>query len=210
MDRRTFLSSNAALCAGFAITKAVPALAHTFPSNAWRTFEVETRVELLNPKGACHIWLPAALMHDTPYQKTHLNHFNADGGAARLTQEKQSSLGVVSATFAQNTKPALTLTSRVSLKNYNVDLSSHRTTSHASHTELDRFLQPARYVPTDGIVKDTALKATAGAVTDVEKARAIYDWVVANTSAIPRSAVAGAAISASCWNRAIWAANVPI
>ena len=125
-------------------------------------------------------------MHDTSYQKTHLNRFNADGGAAKLTQEKQSSLGIVSATFAQNAKPALTLTSRVSLKNYTVDLSSHRSAPHASHNELDFFLQPTRYVPTDGIVKDTALKATAGAVTDVEKARAIYDWVVANTFRNPK------------------------
>jgi len=186
LDRRTFLSSNAALCTGFAITKAVPALADTFPSNEWRTFEVVTRVELLDPKGVCHIWLPAALISDTPYQKTLSNHFNADGGVVKLVQEKQNSLGIVSAAFAPNAKPDLTLTSRVSLKNYTVDLSSHRTASHASRTELNFFLQPTRYVPTDGIVKDTALKATAGAVTDVEKAQAIYQWVVANTFRNPK------------------------
>jgi len=33
-------------------------------------------------------------------------------------------------------------------------------------------------MPADGIVKATAIKATAGATTDMEKARAIYDWVV--------------------------------
>ena len=79
---------------------------------------------MLKPNGASHIWLPAPLIRDTPYQKTHFNHFTADGGTARLTKDKQSALGIVSATYPANAKPALTLTSRVSLKNYTVDLSS--------------------------------------------------------------------------------------
>ena len=41
-------------------------------------------------------------------------------------------------------------------------------------------------MPTDGIVKQTALKATAGATTDMEKARAIYEWVVENTFRDPK------------------------
>src|SRR6202041_1581003 len=85
---------------------------------------------------------------------------------------------------------ALTLTSQVSLKNYAVDLSVPGSASHVSKRiskqELDYFLQPSRYVPTDGIVKQTALKATAGATTEIEKARAIYDWVVENTFRDPK------------------------
>jgi len=41
-------------------------------------------------------------------------------------------------------------------------------------------------VPTDGIVKQIALKATAGAKTDIKKARAIYEWVVENTFRDPK------------------------
>ena len=80
----------------------------------------------------------------------------------------------------------LTLTSQVSLKNYAVDLSTPTKAPHVSKAELDYFLQPTRYVPTDGIVKETALKATAGATTETEKARAIYDWVVDNTFRDPK------------------------
>ena len=36
-------------------------------------------------------------------------------------------------------------------------------------------------IPTDGIVRTTALQATRGAHSDVDKARKIFDWVVANT-----------------------------
>jgi hypothetical protein len=54
------------------------------------------------------------------------------------------------------------LTSRVALKNYAVDLSSRAAAPSAPQTELNYFLRPSQYVPTDGVVKQTALKATAG------------------------------------------------
>lgn len=181
MNRRTFLRANGAFCAGFALTHATPLLADTLPSSQWRTFEIVTEVELLKPSGASHVWLPAALVRDTPYQRTLSNHFAAEDGTARLSKDRQNVLGIVSARFAADAKPRLTLTSRVSLRNYTVDLSSPGTPPPVSNAELDYFLRPSRYVPTDGIVKETALKATAGASTDTEKARAIYEWVVENT-----------------------------
>ena len=186
MNRRTFLRANGSICGGFALTRAVPALAHAIALNEWRTFEVVTKVELLKPTGITHIWLPAALMRDTPYQRTISNRFTADGGRVKLTHDQQNALGIVSATYAANAKPMLTLTSRVSLKNYTADLSSRATGPRVSPAELDHFLLPSRYVPTDGIVKDTALKAIAGATSDVDKAGAIYEWVVENTFRDPK------------------------
>src|SRR5450432_2779340 len=187
MNRRNFLQSSGAVCAGVAITKSIPAFADAVQSGAgWRTFEVTTRVEVLKPNGGTHIWLPSALIRDTPFQRTHANKFTADGGTAKLTKDKPSALGVVSATYPANAKPVLTLTSHVSLKNYAVDLSTPGKVPHVPKEELDYFLQPSRYVPTDGIVKQTALKATAGASTELEKARAIYDWVVDNTFRDPK------------------------
>jgi transglutaminase-like putative cysteine protease len=92
----------------------------------------------------------------------------------------------VSATYAANVKPTLILTSRVALKNYAVDLSSRGPAPLASQAELSYFLRPSQYVPTDGIVKQTALKATAGATTDTQKARALYEWVVENNFRDPK------------------------
>jgi transglutaminase-like putative cysteine protease len=164
----------------------VPVLAHTPSAGEWRTFEVVTKVELLKPNGVSHIWLPAPLIRNTPYQNTISARFTADGGTAKLSKDKQSAQGIVSAIYAANAKPTLNLTARVALKNYAVDLTSRGTVPPTSHAELDYFLQPTRYVPTDGIVKETALKATAGATTDIEKARAIYEWVVENTFRDPK------------------------
>ena len=186
MNRRDFLRANSSICVGWALSRALPVLADTSPAGRWRTFEVVTEVELLKPNGISHIWLPAPLIHNTPYQRTISARFTAKGGTASLSKDKQSSLGIVSARYAASAKPALHLTSRVALKNYAVDLASRTPAPPASQAELDYFLQPSTYVPTDGIVKQTALKATAGATTDVEKARAIYDWVVQNTFRNPK------------------------
>jgi transglutaminase-like putative cysteine protease len=52
---------------------------------------------------------------------------------------------------------------------------------------LERFLRPTKLLPTDGIVKATAYQITSGAKTDVEKARAIYEWIVENTFRDPKT-----------------------
>jgi transglutaminase-like putative cysteine protease len=41
-------------------------------------------------------------------------------------------------------------------------------------------------MPTDGIVKKTAMEVTKGAQTDVDKVRRLYDWMVANTYREPK------------------------
>lgn len=188
MNRRNFLQTTGAVCAGLAFSKSLPAFADAFATSGWRTFEVTSRVEVLKPNGVTHIWLPAALIRDTPYQRTLSNKFSAETGTAKLTKDKPSALGIVSATYPANAKPVLTLTSRVSTRPYAVDLTETKPvpSQRASKAELDYFLQPTKYVPNDGIVKETALKATAGATTDIEKARAIYEWVVDNTFRDPK------------------------
>jgi hypothetical protein len=70
MNRRKFLKANGSICAGWALTKTLPVLADTPSASGSRTFEVVTRVELLKPDGISHVWLPAPLIRDTPYQKT--------------------------------------------------------------------------------------------------------------------------------------------
>lgn len=186
MKRRDFMRATGAACAGLAISKAMPMFADTPSDTGWRTFEVTSRVEVLKPSGATRIWLPAALIRNTAYQKTLSNKFTADGGTAKLTENQQDVLGIVSAAYPAETKPVLALTSVVSVRDYSVNLSAPTQVPQASRAELEYFLQPTKYVPTDGIVKGAALKATNSATTDVDKARAIYEWVVQNTFRDPK------------------------
>ena len=50
---------------------------------------------------------------------------------------------------------------------------------------LHRYLQPTTLIPTDGIVRDTAMKITRSLTNELSRARAIYDWIVDNTARDP-------------------------
>jgi transglutaminase-like putative cysteine protease len=187
MHRRDFLRSAGVVSASLAFPKAARLLALGEAPGGWRTFEVTTRAEVLKPSGTTLVWLPAALIRETPYQKTLANEFRVEGGTADLVERKADALGMVSAKFAPGVKPVLTLTSRVSTKNNAVDLSAPSKTVKADRAELENFLQSTKLIPTDGIVKERATEITRGAATDLEKARAIYEWAVENTFRNPKT-----------------------
>ncbi len=83
--------------------------------------------------------------------------------------------------------PIVTVTSRVATRNWAVDLSVRGKAQKASPAELKNFLRPTKLLPTDGIVKETAIEITGSARTDVDKARAIYEWIVENTYRNPKT-----------------------
>jgi transglutaminase-like putative cysteine protease len=187
MNRRDFLWSTGVACASLTFAKPELSFAQQHPaSDGWRTFEVTTRAEVLKPAGETKIWLPAALKQNTPFQKTKSNEFGYGGGEARIVEDKPAGLGIVVATFPADVKPILTLSSQVALKNYSVDLSKPGPARPLPSAELEYFLQPHKNISTDGIVKTTATEITKGATTDVEKARAIYEWIVDNTFRDPK------------------------
>jgi transglutaminase-like putative cysteine protease len=187
MNRRDFLRSATVVSAGLAFSRAEHAFGRDASPGTWRTFDVTTRVDVLKPSGITRIWVPAALISPTPFQKTLSNTFEAPGGTAKLVKIKAESLGIISAEFPAGVKRSLTVTSRVATQNIAVDLSTPSQGHKANHAELEYFLQATNFLPTDGIVKDTAIQATAGAETDVEKARAIYEWIVENTTRNPKT-----------------------
>jgi transglutaminase-like putative cysteine protease len=187
MNRRDFLRSAGAVSASLALPKTSRLFALGETPGGWRTFEVTTRVEVLKPSGTTLVWLPAALIRETPYQKTLANEFRAEGGMAEIVERKKDALGIVAARFPADVKPVLTLTSRISTRNNSVDLSAPGRAPKADRAELENFLQPTKLIPTDGLVKTQAIEITRGASTDVEKARAIYEWIVDNTFRNPKT-----------------------
>ncbi len=187
MNRRDILRSIGVVSASLVLPKAQLLLADGPTPGSWRTFEVKTRVEILNSSGATRVWLPAALVTETPFQKTLSNEFSAEGGTAGIVKDTADGLGIVVAEFRAGVKPVLTLTSRVATKNYAVDLSVPGKGPQASRAELDHFSRPTKMLPTDGIVKATATEITRGAKTDLEAARALYEWIVDNTSRDPKT-----------------------
>jgi transglutaminase-like putative cysteine protease len=187
VNRRDFLVSGGVVCAHLTFPKTGTLFAEDGVSNGWRRFEVTTRVEMMKSSAATRVWLPAALVMETPFQKTFYNRFSSEGGTAKIVERKADGLAIVTAEFPAGVKPVLTLTSRVATKDYAVDLSAPGKAPKAGRAELEYFRRPTKLLPTDGIVKATAAEITNGARTDLEKARAIYEWIVDNTFRDPKT-----------------------
>jgi len=187
MNRRDFLRSTGAVSAALAF----PLGRGKRRLGAWRTFEVTTNIEVLKPSGTTRIWIPAALVGETPYQKTLANIFDAAGGKARLIERAADSLGIIAAEFPAGVPPIVTVTSRIATRNYAVDLSAVPPLPDGERGSggegLAHFLRPTKLLPTGGIVKARADEITRGATTDVDKARAIYEWIVDNTFRNPKT-----------------------
>ncbi len=144
---------------------------------AWRTFDITTRVELAEPFGPTRIWLPVPSI-DSDWQKSLASSY-ASNGSARMTSDGKEGARMVHAEFPSGVKPVVEVTSRVQTRN-RADLSSSRTAEKEDATTLRHYTRATAMLPTGGIVRQTALQATKGASTDIDKARAIYHWVVAN------------------------------
>ncbi len=186
MDRRDFLKAGTLVPAAAALS-GLPRMAAAASHPQWRVFEVTTEVEILRPAGTTQVWLPVPLIVDTDYQKSLGNSWNAERGEITFLQRKSDRMGMVHAAFPQSGQtPRLTLVSLFATRDRTVDLSSGGRVAQEDPAILELNLQPTELLPTDGIVRDTAREITKRAGTDIQKARAIYEWVVDNTFRDPK------------------------
>ncbi len=187
MHRRDFLRSAGAVTAGLAWPGPRSPREETAAPERWRTFETVTHTEVLEPSGRTRVWVPTPLREQTPFQRTLGTTFEAEGATAQLVVDRTlDDVGMVAADFPAGVRPVLTVTSRVATRDYAVDLGRPRGVATPDRVALGHFLRPTRLLPIDGVVRDKAREITGSARTDVDKARAIYDWIVENTFRDPK------------------------
>jgi transglutaminase-like putative cysteine protease len=144
-----------------------------------RTFEITTRIQILKPAGPTRVWLPMPLAV-APYQNTLGDTYHAPGGSAVMVENDD--LDILIAEWDEGVEPILTVTNRVSTTARTANLTTPTVPPPLDAHVLDRFLRPTKLIPTDAMVKTKADAMTRGPGTDFERARAIYDWVVARTA----------------------------
>jgi hypothetical protein len=152
----------------------------------WRTFEVTTRVDLADPVGPTRIWLPMPSLN-TDWQRSLESRYNSNGQSQMGSDGVEGARMLFSA-FADGVKPFVEITSRVQTRNRRAEWNAPAVPAFARQdaATLKHYTRSTQLLPTDGIVRSTALKATQGAQTDVQKAHAIYDWVVQNAWREPK------------------------
>jgi transglutaminase-like putative cysteine protease len=190
MNRRDFIKTISLSAAVLTLPRLASADELPFnpvPADGWRTFEVTTRIEPV--AGTTRLWVPLPSVQDDAWVKVMGNVWrgNADDirpatdpvyGAQMLVAHWQSMDGP---------PPELEVVSRFSVRDRAVDLARPASVPPLDRAERARCTQATRLLPTDGIVLKSALDITRGARTDLDKARAIYEWVVDNTERNPKT-----------------------
>jgi len=190
MERREFLKNGIAVGAA-ATLGGLPRIgeASTGSDGArWRTFEVVTRVEVANPSGPTRIWVPLPLAVDTDYQKGLGHSWTGNAAAARVYRDDKYGAGVFYAEWpAGEGAPVAEITTRFAARDRLVDVTKPGVNpSPEDRATLSRYREGSKLVRTDGIVKKTSQQITKGVDRDVDKARAIYEWIVDNTFRDPK------------------------
>jgi transglutaminase-like putative cysteine protease len=188
LDRRAFIGR----AAGAGLAAAAPAAltlnawaqapstpAHRFAPQPgdWRSFDLTTRLDLPAATSATRAWVPLPSVQ-ADWQWPLGDSFSSNG-QARLVADGVQGVRLVAVDFAPGTaQPFVEVTSRVRTQSRALATGQRPVREDAS--TLRAALQPTRLLPTDGIVRDTARRATRGARSDEAKVRALYDWVVSN------------------------------
>ena len=189
-SRREFMSKTAVALAvtalpaiNFAATADSAARQFSPQAGTWRSFDVTTRVDIAKPQGVTRLWIPIPSVN-TSWQQSLESSYQTNG-VARIEDDNTYGARMLYVEFpASEAKPFVELTSRV--KTQSRDLASAAVGQTEDAASLRSWTQASPLVPTDGIVRTTALEATKGARTDAEKVQKIFDWVVTNTHREPK------------------------
>jgi len=151
----------------------------------WRSFEMTMNIAVADAQGVTRVWLPMPDV-ETDYQHTLGQSWTSNAAEVRIVSDVGQGVRMLYAEFpATQKQPTLQLTSRFQTRGRAVDWSKPGRVSE-DPAVLKANLTATELIPIDGLVRKTALQATAGAKTDVEKARAIYTWLVANAHRDPK------------------------
>ncbi|HXU88544.1 MAG TPA: transglutaminase domain-containing protein [Methylomirabilota bacterium] len=190
MDRRAFLKSVGSSSALALL--AAPQLRRTAEAQTatgWRTFEITSRVEVAEPVGITRVWIPLPLSAQTDYHKPLGNTWTGNAAVAKLYRDPKYGAEFLYAEWPATQKaPVMDVVSTFSTRDRIVDLGAAPPAGVAKENSaaLKKYVEPTKLIPTDGLVYETSRAITQNASTDLDKARAIYEWIVDNTFRDPK------------------------
>jgi len=169
MQRRDFIKSVAAAGTIAAVGRRAHAAA-----KGWREFEITTRVDLKDSATAVRLWLPVP-QDALDYQRV-IDLSWRSPVATHVLWETTSRAPIVSAAWKE---PSMARVIEVIAQVATRDRSGFY--PDASHEELAEYLKPTASSPNEGVVLAKAREIVGARTAPLDKARAIYDWIVDNT-----------------------------
>ena len=183
MKRRSFVAAAAASPLVATLPLSTGRASPTGTTGRWRSYEMTMAVNIPVESGRTRVWLP--LPHDSAYQR--LESATWSGNAPKLGIYKDTASGVQAFHAAWDdggSARTVSLVTRVGTLDRKSDLRA--ASAGESPEDVAKFLKPNAMITTDGIVKETADRIARGKRDPLEKAQAIYDWIVENTFRDPK------------------------
>jgi len=184
IDRRELLKAGIAVSAATVLPNAGRAEAGFAPRPAaWRAFQVLTRLEIVKADGNSQAWIPVPAVNESNWFKSLGSTWTSNGRAVLVRAPKYGAEMLHVEWADGENSPVVEVTSRIATRDRAIDLKKPGRPAPLSAAERDRNTRGTELIPIDGIVKQTSdqIVANANAETDIEKARAIYEWIVDNT-----------------------------
>jgi transglutaminase-like putative cysteine protease len=183
MHRREFLKAGVALAFAAELPTLASAEVNFNPTpGTWRNFQVTTRLEIAWPAGSSQAWIPLPSVNEKDWIRSGDSQWTTNGKAvpARDPHYGAEMLHVVWA--AREEAQVVEVTSRIATQDRAVDLTKPGRPGIGLAAAVRKFnMAGTELIPVDGIVKATSDEITAGKTTEIDKVRAIYEWVVENT-----------------------------
>lgn len=181
MHRRDFIKTflMATACVS---TRPLWSFASYVPSESRDLKEIELIYKLQHPEKdkAMRLWVPLP-MH-TSYQKLMGLKVNGSAQGYQILEEPLYRTPIFYAEFSKGVEKVLELSMHVAFWERDpIDFKKLKPNKTALPEELKLFLKETPHITISGKVKEVAQKITGGKKTDLDKLRAIYEWVCENT-----------------------------
>jgi transglutaminase-like putative cysteine protease len=148
----------------------------------WRSYEIVTKVEIAKPAGVSRAWIPLPYAEKTDWHQPLGNQWTGNG-QMKVAKDPKYGAEMLHAEWKEGVSaPVAEVTSRFATRDRAVDPTRpNPKAAKLSPAEIKLNTASTIFIPTDGIVRDTAQDITRGIKGDVERSRAIYEWIVDNT-----------------------------
>ena len=194
MDRRHFMKTTALAAASLAYGRFAHAATSADagfapdPAHGWRVFEVTTHIEPAAGQDAAQVWLPLPSVDEADWIRPMGNLWQGNAAGTQELRDPVYGAHMLAARWEAGTaKPQLEVVSRFATRDRAVNFSRPGNVAPLDPATRSLYTQSTQLLPTDGIVRQTALDITRGAGNDLEKARAIYEWIVDRTQRNPKT-----------------------
>ena len=180
MNRRHFLKGTALASAAAFAPAIQPSAAY---ANGWRDFELVTKVTLDPERGASRVWVPIPTHVQLEHQKPIANTCQGNYSRAGIFREPVYGCeGVYAEWTGADAKIPMKLEvfSRVAVRDRVADLGKPDGQGDKVPDDVPLYLKGTPSAPTDGIVLTTAQKIAGDRRSAIDKARAVYDWILEN------------------------------